>query len=97
VSPIFLEFIERPGVIRHHGSFARLQFGEKDGNETASLSSFVKVCQRASIEAEISTDIELAQWQKLVFLVGLSSATTVTRSGIGAIVADSDCRLLLLT
>lgn len=90
-------FIERPGVIRHHGSFARLQFGEKDGNETARLSSFVKVCQRAGIEAEISADIELAQWQKLVFLVGLSGATTVTRSGIGAIVADSDCRLLLLT
>ena len=89
-------FIERPGVIRHHGSFARLQFGEKDGNETARLSSFVKVCQRAGIEAKISADIELAQWQKLVFLVGLSGATTLTRSGIGAIVADSDCRLLLL-
>ena len=45
-----------------------IEFGEKDGNETARLSSFVKVCQRAGIEAEISTDIELAQWQKLVFL-----------------------------
>jgi len=89
-------FIERPGVIRHHGNFARLQFGEKHGDETARLSSFLKVCQRAGIEAEISANIELAQWQKFVFLVGLSGATTVTRSGIGAIVADSDCRLLLL-
>ncbi len=88
--------IERPGVIRHHGSFARLQFGEKDGDETTRLGSFLKACQRAGIEAEISADIELAQWQKLVFLIGLSGATTVTRSGIGAIVADSDCRLLLL-
>ncbi len=89
-------FIERPGVIRHHGRFARLQFGETDGGETARLGDFLKVCQRADIEAELSANIELAQWQKFVFLVGLSGATTVTRRGIGAIVADSDCRLLLL-
>lgn len=89
-------FIERPGVIRHHGNFARLQFGDSNGGETARLRNFLNVCQQAGIEAEISADIELTQWQKFVFLVGLSGATAVTRSGIGAIVADSDCRLLLL-
>ena len=89
-------FIEPLGTIRHYGTFARLQFGEAGDGETARLGDFLEVCTRAGIEAEISTNIELAQWQKFVFLVGLSGATTVTRCGIGNIVADPDCRLLLL-
>ncbi len=83
-------FIERPGMIRHHGNFARLQF-----EQSAGLKSFYDSCGRAGIDAEMPADIELAQWQKFVFLVGLSGATTVTRKGIGPIVADEDCHRLL--
>ncbi len=83
-------FIKNPGKIRHHGNFARLQF-----EESAELKAFYDACGRAGFDAEMPGNIELAQWQKFVFLVGLSGATTVTRKGIGAIVADPDCHRLL--
>jgi 2-dehydropantoate 2-reductase len=83
-------FIESPGTIRHHGNFARLQFEDKLG-----LKLFCDACGRAGFDAEMPADIELAQWQKFVFLVGLSGATAVTRRSIGPIIADAECRRLL--
>ena len=85
-------FIERPGVIRQHGDFARLQFGEADGGESARLKTFMAACARANIDAELSPDIELAQWQKFVILVGMSGATAMTRQAIGRVLADAERR-----
>ncbi len=89
-------FIGPPGTIRHNGKFARLQFGEADGSESVRLGAFYTACERANISADLLPDIELAQWQKFVFLVSLSGATSVTRQGVGAILADPDCRNLLI-
>jgi 2-dehydropantoate 2-reductase len=41
-------------------------------------------------------DIELAQWRKFVFLVGLSGATAVTRQSIGPVLADAESRQMLI-
>ncbi len=90
-------FIGQPGTIRHNGNFARLQFGETDGSESPRLAAFLAACEGAGIEAKIPPDIELAQWQKFVFLVGLSGATGVTRHSIGPIIADADCRQMLIS
>ena len=53
-------FIAEPGTIRHHGTFARLQFGEADGSASARLGAFRDICAHAGFDAEISLDIELA-------------------------------------
>ncbi|MBT7294524.1 MAG: 2-dehydropantoate 2-reductase, partial [Rhodospirillaceae bacterium] len=90
-------FIGQPGTIRHNGDFARLQFGEADGGASPRLAAFLAACEGAGIKAKISPDIELAQWQKFVFLVGLSGATGVTRQSIGPILADPDCRQMLVS
>lgn len=90
-------FIGAPGTIRHNGNFARLLFGEADSGESPRLAAFLAACEGAEISAELSPDIELAQWQKFVFLVGLSGATGVTRHSIGPILADPDCRQMLIS
>ena len=89
-------FIEQPGTIRHYGKFARLQFGEADGGESARLSDFMHACTKAGFDAELSPDIELAQWQKFVLLVGMSGATAMTRQPIGPILANATERKLFL-
>ena len=77
--------IEAPGVIRHHGTLARLTFGELDGSASPRAKTFLHACERAGIEADLSQDIQRAIWEKFVFLVGLSGMTCLTRTPIGPI------------
>jgi 2-dehydropantoate 2-reductase len=88
--------IGRPGVIEHVGTMQRLVFGEMDGTRTARAAALLEACLASGITAEISTDIVQTIWHKFVFLVGMSSVTTLIRMPIGPIRKDPDCRALLL-
>jgi len=84
--------LAEPGLVRHGGAFARLVFGESDGRESARLVAFRDACSAARIDATLSHDIERDQWEKFVFLVGLSGITTLTREPIGPSLDDADRR-----
>jgi len=86
--------IKAPGVIEHTGRMARLQFGPLLPSQRAAAEAFLTACKEASIQAEIPDDIVRANWEKFVFLVGLSSATALTRAPIGVVRADPDMRWL---
>lgn len=87
--------IDRPGVIRRTGAMERLVVGEFGGRTSPRVDAFVEACRVAGIDARISDDIERATWEKFVFLVGLSGATSVTRQPIGVIRTDPHARSLL--
>lgn len=80
--------IERPGVIRHHGNFARLIFGERDGSRSRRIECLHAACTGAGIEARVSDDIERDIWEKFAFLAPMAGATALDRCGIGAVFAD---------
>lgn len=84
--------IRAPGVIEHSGQMARLQFGPVLPSQRAAAERFLAACREAKIQAEIPDDIVKANWEKFVFLVGLSSATALTRAPLGAVRADPDMR-----
>jgi 2-dehydropantoate 2-reductase len=77
--------IARPGVIGQTGPMQRLLFGEFDGTRSARAEKFLAACLKGGINAEISADIKVAIWQKYMFLVGISGATTSMRSTVGPI------------
>jgi 2-dehydropantoate 2-reductase len=87
--------IKSPGVIEHTGQMSRIQFGPVLPSQQARAQSFLEICQKAGIQAEIPADIVKANWEKFVFLVGISSATAVARTTVGVIRADPDLRWLL--
>ena len=88
--------IERPGLIRHSGTMARLIFADDSGHAPNRSAAFLEACQAAGIDAQISTDIERAIWEKFVFLVGLSATTATARLPVGPIRSDAKTRALLL-
>jgi 2-dehydropantoate 2-reductase len=88
--------IARPGVISHTGTLQKIVFGEYDGRRSARAEAFLEACQRAGIDAELSLEIRKAIWQKFVFLVGLSAATTSIRLPIGPIRENPRTRRFLL-
>jgi 2-dehydropantoate 2-reductase len=87
--------IKEPGVIKHTGSMQRLVFGEYDGSRSPRAEAFFSACQRGGINAELSTDIRRAIWEKFVFLVGLSATTTTMRLPIGPIRENAQARAFL--
>ncbi len=87
--------IERPGVIRHNGTMARLIFAELNGKPSQRIDAFAALCKRANIDHVISDDITRAIWQKFVFLASFSGMTCATRSVIGAIREDAETRAML--
>jgi 2-dehydropantoate 2-reductase len=87
--------LARPGVIRQTGTAQRIIVGEFDGRTSARLEAFADLCRRAAIDVDVSGDIVRAIWEKFVFLVGLSGATTVIRQPIGPIRANARARAFL--
>ena len=87
--------IERPGVIRHNGTMARLIFGELDGKTSPRIDALAALCKQANVDHVVSDDITRAIWQKFIFLASFSGMTCATRSAIGPIREDPDTRALL--
>ncbi|HUQ24167.1 MAG TPA: 2-dehydropantoate 2-reductase [Burkholderiales bacterium] len=87
--------IKAPGVIEHTGQMSRIQFGPVHSSQKAVAEEFLQACREAKINAEIPGDIVRANWEKFVFLVGISSATAVARASVGVVRADPDTRWLL--
>lgn len=77
--------IARPGVIAQTGAIQRMIFGEYNAPSSLRAETLLAACQRGGIDAEISPDIRCAIWEKYVFLVGLSGATTAMRVPLGPI------------
>jgi 2-dehydropantoate 2-reductase len=88
--------IVRPGVIRHTGTMQRLVFGEYDGSRSPRAAALLEACVRGGINAEVSADIRRGIWEKFVFLVGLSAATTTMRQTVGPIRSHPLTRAFLL-
>lgn len=87
--------IEQPGVIRHTGSMALLQFGELDGAMSPRVQALQDACEKASIQCRATDDIQKAIWEKYVFLVSASSMTALTRLPLGPVREDPDTRALM--
>ena len=86
--------IRAPGIVRHSGPFARLVFGEHDGEASSRCLTLAAAFDKAGVEATVVADIEAKLWEKFLVLSALSAITTLTRLPIGDVLADPECRAL---
>jgi 2-dehydropantoate 2-reductase len=84
--------IKAPGVIEHTGTMARLRFGPLLDSQRPTAESFLKICKAAGINAELSEDIALVNWEKFAFLVAMSGTTALARAPLGVVRGDPDLR-----
>lgn len=87
--------IARPGVVHQAGAMQRIVVGEYDGRISTRVDYLQKAFVRSGVDAEISSDVLKAIWEKYVFLVGLSATTTLMRMPIGKIRINKSARALL--
>ena len=85
--------IAEPGVVDQPGGPGSLVIGEmpalQNAESTASdrVTALVECCVSAGLAAEAHDNIELALWQKFIFICALSGMTALTRKPIGEIFA----------
>ena len=88
--------VAAPGVIRHVGTMQRVVVGEFGGGSSPRVERLRTELERGGIEADTSDDIRRTIWEKFVFLVGLSAATTMRRAPLGDVRKDPEARELFL-
>src|SRR5437016_2185452 len=70
--------IERPGVIAHH-FLGRIIFGELDGRVSPRAERLGAALARAAIDAQLSTDIRRALWEKYALICAEAGLTSPAR------------------
>ena len=88
--------VSKPGVIHQTGTMQRIILGEYDGRKSARAVFLYEALVRAGVNTELSADVRRAIWEKYVFLVALSGATTTMRTPIGPIRANPRTRSFFL-
>ena len=80
--------LDRSGVVHHAGSLQRVIFGERDRSASARVQALAEAFASANIEWELSEDILLSMWEKIVFLSVLAAGTCLFRANVREIIAS---------
>lgn len=83
-----------PGTV-HHSFSGRLVFGERNGQRTQRAERLENSFLAADLQAELSTDITTTLWDKLMWNAAFNAVATLTRSTVGALLANPSTRTLI--
>lgn len=79
-----ISYIESPGVISNPDIPPTLLFGEQDNKHTERAETILHIFKEAGINAAIPENIQVAIWQKFLFITTVSAIGGLTRVPIGA-------------
>jgi 2-dehydropantoate 2-reductase len=72
-----------PGHIQHSGIEPYIAFGELDNRSSARSRHLLQCFEHAGVKVEIPTDINVAIWQKFLFISTVSGIGAITRAPVG--------------
>lgn len=88
-------FISGPGHIRHAGGPAYIKFGELTNDKTDRVERLRVAFEQAHVTVEVPANIQVAQWEKYLFVVPFGGVGAVTRSPLGPLRTLPETRELL--
>ncbi len=78
-------YIDRPGCIKHVGIDPWVRFGEVDNAVSDRVERLREAFERAyGVAADVPADIQVAMWQKFLFIAPTSGVGAVTRANLAA-------------
>jgi 2-dehydropantoate 2-reductase len=89
-------FLVGPGHLRRPGGPAAITFGELDNRHSDRLERLRAALQRAGLGGEIPADINVALWEKFLFVASGGGLGAVTRAPIGIVRSVPETRALLV-
>lgn len=84
-----------PGHILSLGETNFIKFGELDNRRSERAERLLQAFERAGVRAEIPSDIEVAVWEKFIFVVPYGGIGAVTRATAGIIRSIPETRRML--
>jgi len=88
--------IEEPGIIRHVGTGNQFTIGEWNGEQSERLKGFCDAAMRASLVVNVSKNIHVDVWSKLVAFASFAAITSLTRLPVRACATTPETRELVL-
>jgi len=87
--------IASPGHIQHTGLEPYIAFGELDKQLSARAQNLQQVFEHAGVWVEIPLDINVALWQKYLFISSVGGIGAITRVSIGEFRSQPESRQML--
>jgi len=85
-----------PGRVRHVGTDARVEMGERDGAALSGNAAALAAALRASgVRVDTPKNMQTALWEKLMFIAAVSGTGAVARASVGETRACAPTRDLL--
>lgn len=84
-----------PGQIHHMASEPYIAFAELDNQPSARTQRLYEAFTAAGVKCEIPTDIELAVWEKFLFVAAWGAVGAITRAPIGVLRSIPETRQML--
>ncbi len=89
-------FVAGPGHIRHVGVPPFIAFGELDNSKSVRINSLLDMFAALDgVTVDVPTDINVAMWEKFIFISGSSGVGAFTRQTIGQFRANPETRAML--
>src|SRR5258708_37109018 len=93
-----MSYVVAPGRIRHLAMDPRVEFGERDGGQSERVGALRATFERArGLSVQTPEDIDVAVWEKVLFIAPFSGLGALTRMPAGAMRAVPETRGLLTT
>jgi 2-dehydropantoate 2-reductase len=91
-----VSFVAGPGHIRHAGAVPRVEIGERDRRPSARVSALRAAFERcAGVSVGTPPDIEVALWEKFLFIAPFSAVAAAARMPAGVVRTVPQTRRLL--
>lgn len=88
--------VPAPGVIRQISAVRRITFGERDGAITPRAERIRSALAASGAEAVLTPAIDVALWEKFLFIASISGVCCLARQPMGAVLATPDTRRLYI-
>jgi 2-dehydropantoate 2-reductase len=90
-----VSFVVEPGHVRHAGLEPYVALGELDNRPSERAERLRDAFTRAGVNAEIAADIQVAMWEKFLFIASFSGVGAVTRAPAGVLRSLPETRGML--
>lgn len=91
-----ISYVVSPGWIRHAGVAPRVEIGERRGGASARIAALRASLERcAGVSVGVPADIEVAVWEKFLFIAPVSAVGAATRMPVGVMRSHPGSRRLL--
>ncbi|MBN1978334.1 MAG: 2-dehydropantoate 2-reductase [Anaerolineae bacterium] len=84
-----------PGHVRHAGMEPYVAFGELDNRPSERAERLQRAFEQAGVVADIPADIQVAMWEKFLFIASFSGIGAVTRAPAGVLRSLPETRQML--